>query len=62
MGCPLNITETVLFSGGKPFKVIKTAKEDKCVNQVRGGMSHLELRKFLHSLSIDRTKDYQRKL
>jgi len=62
MGCPLNITETVLFSNGKPIKLIKMTKEDGCVNQVRGAMSLLELRKLLLNLSIERSKDYARKV
>ena len=62
MGCPVNVPETVLFSGSKPSKVIKTTREDKCVNQVRGAMSLFELRKYLLNLSIERNKEYQRKL
>jgi len=46
-GCPINIPETVIFNNAKPFKVIKTTREDACVNQVKGSMSLLELRKFL---------------
>lgn len=51
MGCPINIKETVIFSGGKPVKVIKTTKDDNCVNQVRGGFSLMELRKHLLYIS-----------
>ena len=46
-GCILNIPETVLFSNGKPVQVIKTSRDDSCVNNVRGGMSLNELRKYL---------------
>jgi hypothetical protein len=37
-------------------------KEDGCINQVRGAMSLLELRKLLLNLSIERSKDYARKV
>ena len=62
MGCPVNITETVLFQGGKPYMVVKTTREDKCINQIKGSLSLLELNKYLLNLSIDRNRDYQRKL
>ena len=62
MGCPLMIPETVLFINGKPCKVLKTTREDECINQTKGNMSFIELRKYLLNLSIERNKDYQRKL
>ena len=62
MGCPVNITETVIFNGGKPVKILKTTREDNCVNQVRGQISLMELRKHLLAISQDRSKDYQRKV
>ena len=61
-GCPINVPETVLFINSKPAKVIKTTREDNQVNQIRGGMGWLELRKYLQQLVSDRNRDYQRKL
>ena len=36
LGCPINITETVLMKNGKACKVIKTTREDGLVNQIKG--------------------------
>ena len=63
LGCPINIPETVLFANGKPVKVLKTTKDDNCLNQIKSSTMNLtELRKYLLNLSIERNKDYQRKL
>ena len=58
MGCPVNIAETVLFKDGKPYMVVKTTREDKCINQIKGSLSLLELNKYLLNLSIDRNREY----
>ena len=58
MGCPVQIPETVLFSGGKPIKVFRTSAEDGTINQVKNGMSHLEVRKYLMALSLERSRFY----
>ena len=62
MGCPVNIAETVLFKDGNAFMVVKTTKEDKCINQIKGGMDNTELHNYLKNLYADRNRDYQRKL
>ena len=62
MGCPVLIPETVVFVNGKPSMVVRTTREDDCINQIRGPMSFLELNKHLLSLSKERNKEYQRKI
>ena len=32
LGCPINVTETVIFKNGKAIKVLKTTREDGLVN------------------------------
>lgn len=58
MGCPIKVTETVLFNNGKPSRVIKTTLDDGCLNQIKGSMTLLELKKHLRNLFNDRSKDY----
>lgn len=63
LGCPINITETVIFQNGRGVKVIKTTREDGLVNQIKGATGDLlETRKYLASLCNERNKEYTRKL
>ena len=62
MGCPLKVPETVIFTNGKPSKVIKTTPDDNCVNVVKSSMTIQELRKHLLSISTDRNTEHKRKL
>ena len=62
MGCPLKVPETVVFTNGKPCKVIKTTPDDNCVNQIKSTLTIPELRKHLLSISQDRNTEHKRKL
>ena len=62
MGCPLKVPETVIFTNGKPIKVIKTTPDDNCVNQIKSNLTIPELRKHLLTISQDRNTEHKRKL
>ena len=62
MGCPLKVPETVIFTNGKPTKVIKTTPDDNCVNVIKSNLTIPELRKHLMTISQDRNTEHKRKL
>ena len=60
-GCQINFPETILFSQNKVQKVIKQL-DDGCLSVVRYGMNEIDLRTHLINISIERTKENQRRL
>ena len=59
-GCQVFIPETVIFSDGKPEKVIKT-DDNGFVTTIKGSMNFMELRKYLESVARDRKREQEKK-
>ena len=60
-GCHINFPETILFANCKVARVIRQS-EQGYLYIARHGMSDIELRSHLISISTERTKENQRRL